>query len=170
MSGQPLTLQLKTTLIFIGIATAIILGIAGLEQFGVLEINLELEGVTPLGERYWHQFVALSGLVVPLVILIIKRRDGLVRAVLSPYLGVLAIQIVTEVLFLPGWGKRMSVIIGIIYSVFRLAQLGQGQQLVRSKQKASSRLRLFLLFLLSIWTINLLRLLFWHGLNLLASA
>jgi hypothetical protein len=104
------------------------------------------------------------------VILIIKRRDGLVRAVLSPYLGVLAIQIVTEVLFLPGLGKGMSVIIGIIYSVFRLAQLGQGQQLVRSKQKASSRLRLFLLFLLSIWTINLLRLLFWHGLNLLASA
>lgn len=146
----------------------IALAIGGLTLVIAIVVILVSTNTLPLkplatmpSQRYWHPFVALSGLVIPIGLLAWNRHHSIVRAIFGAYLVLLMAQIMTElmlVVWLPsGMVIGMSVIIGSLYSSVRMVQLWQAYQHVQQKNTPPRWLSPVLLVLLGIWSLNLAR-------------
>jgi len=71
---------------------------------------------------------------------------------------VLLAQIITELVLLQRFSRGMSVVIGTVYSAFRLVQLWQGQQIIAlAKLNQSLWIRVVLWMLFLIWSVNLIQ-------------
>lgn len=154
MIPYPQTLKSKTILGFVISVTVASILIGGLVKTRLLAINLDIATRLPPPSPYWHLFVALTGLVMPLVMRIGYRRQPLVRRLLNAYLFVFLAQIVSELLLTPFFQRGIAVMIGTLYSLFRLVQLGQGQSWIKQAQ-SPPWLRPYLWGLMVIWAINL---------------
>jgi hypothetical protein len=148
----------RQNVIFIAIATMVILAIALLHTIHRLPFTLEIAPDQPLLPSVWHQFVAIVGLVLPAAAWILQRHHPNERHVLSGYLVVLLAQIITEIVLLQWFPRGMSVVIGTLYSGFRIVQLWQGQQALKSPPSPQwSWMKVGLWVLFMIWGVNLIQ-------------
>jgi hypothetical protein len=113
--------------------------------------------------KIWIQVAIVIGLLLPVIAFLVWIRHPNLRAVFGFYLLVLGIQIVTEQLCSRIFSASLLVIIGTIYTTFRVWQLWEGQQFLRANAQsrnvsfavAQGLLWLMLLF----WSANLIFLL-----------
>ncbi|WP_299490089.1 hypothetical protein [Acaryochloris sp. IP29b_bin.137] len=153
MMTCPQTLKPKLLLgVIIGITGLSVL-MGGLARANWLAIHLDIADRLPPSSPYWHIFVAVTGLLLPIMMRIRYRRRPIIRRLLNAYLIVFLAQIVSELILTPIFQRGISVIIGSFYSIFRLVQLGQGQLWVRQARQPRW-LRLYLWFLMVVWAIN----------------
>ncbi|MEO1519940.1 MAG: hypothetical protein AAFU78_04095 [Cyanobacteria bacterium J06633_2] len=144
--------------LFIAIASVIILAIAVLHGLNRLPLNLDSRGSLSVMPSGWHQFVAIAALILPIAVWVVQRHNPAIRLVLSGYLMVLLAQIITELVLLQRFSRGMSVVIGTVYSAFRLVQLWQGQQIIAlAKLNQSLWIRVVLWMLFLIWSVNLIQ-------------
>jgi hypothetical protein len=165
---NPTTLSFN--IIFIVIAT-LLLAVAGwLMQTGLLPSLTE----TALSQRYsfhtfipikiWMRLAVILTIMLPGLALLICWRWLVARRLLVLYIGVLGVQILTELLF-HRWNlpRGMNYIIGFIYTSHRLWQLWCYQQYIRRhRELVQFRQNLVLtVFIVCIifWTLNWLSLL-----------
>lgn len=158
-------LSWKTTLSFITLATLLILLTGWLTMSGSLPIkmNISYSNWESNFIQFWVGVAILIGILLPGTAFFVLIRHSDLRKVLSLYLFVLIIQIMTEQVLSSMFFPSIVVTIGTIYTAFRLWQLWQSQQLVaattqlgiRSRWLLGSLLWLMLLF----WLSNLIMLL-----------
>jgi hypothetical protein len=150
----------KSILSFIVSATLLILLSGWLISANLLPIQTELS--YSQGERsfvqIWLSLAIAIGLIIPGVGFLMWRQRPTARTILGFYLLVLAIQILTELIFSRIFFTSLLVIIGSIYTAFRVWHLWQSQQFVRGN--AGERVMDGLLWLLLLfWSANLIFLL-----------
>lgn len=159
---QPLTW--KASISFVVVATLIVVLIGYLSSAGFLPINQTLK----LGDggvrfiRGWLKLAIAIGLMLPFVAFVFEIKRPELRKVFGFYLLVLVIQIITEQTFSQRWMPSLVVPIGTLYTTFRIWQLWQGLQLIRSKRRPLPRYKwlsgvLWVVF--CFWVCNLVMLL-----------
>lgn len=152
----------KTILSFIVGATLLTLLSGWLMATNILPIQTEI--AYSEAERsflkIWIQVAIAIGLVLPGVAFLVWIRNPNLRTVLGFYLLVMGIQIVTEQICSRIFSASLLVIVGTIYTTFRVWQLWQGQHFLRANARsgnvsfavAQGLLWLMLLF----WSANLI--------------
>lgn len=113
--------------------------------------------------KIWIQVAIVIGLLLPVIAFLVWIRNPKLRTVFGFYLLVIAVQIVTEQICSRIFCSSLLVIIGTIYTTFRVWQLWQGQHFLRANAQsrnvsfavAQGLLWLMLLF----WSANLIFLL-----------
>lgn len=159
---------------FVLIATLVVGAFGLVAIHGPLPIERELSGV-PLAHddrefmRWWFRIAGGVGLVLPLVTFILGFRSHRVRSTFGRYLWVLAIQIATEATFRRLFFSTIVIVIGTIYTAYRVCVLGSAwKQLgeIEPSRTSGDGLRRLVLFLIALWSVNLLVLLSlrWPGL------
>jgi hypothetical protein len=154
----------KTTLAFITVATLVTLLWSGLIGNGVLPVRRTLD--YSKGElqffQIWIAIALFVGVLLPGIAFLVFFRQPQLRKVLGFYLLVLIVQIAAEQILSSTLFPSIVVLIGTIYTAFRLWQLWQAQQIVAgTTQPEGFRLRflnslLWLMFL--FWLSNLIML------------
>ncbi|MEM7773116.1 MAG: hypothetical protein AAF327_21745 [Cyanobacteria bacterium P01_A01_bin.37] len=134
----------------------VIVAVALLSAYNALPLSLDIGSSQSL-PSVWHQIVAIAGLGIPMAVWFVKRNHPKIRPILSSYLMVLLAQIVSEIIMLQWFARGMSVVIGTIYSAFRVVQLWHSQKYTTSEVKQFYWLRIGLWMLLIIWSINLVQ-------------
>lgn len=155
----------KTTLLFVTLATLLIWLIGLLTINGALPVKLVIDYSDWASKfiQFWVVVAILIGLLLPGIALFVWSRHSDLRRVLGLYLLVLIIQIVTEQVLSSVLFPSIVVVIGSIYTAFRLVQLWQGQQLMTTIDQPGTRSRTIigglLWLLLLFWSSNLIMLL-----------
>ncbi|MBD2001106.1 hypothetical protein H6G00_31695 [Leptolyngbya sp. FACHB-541] len=159
---ETIIMDWKTTLSFIVSATLLILLGGWLLEANVLPIPTELNYSQTEQHliRIWLQAAVVIGLILPGISFLAHLRRPRARSILGFYLLVLIIQIITEQILSGVFPSGLVLIIGSLYTAFRVWQLWQGQQLMRADaEKRSNRDRglLGLLWLMLLfWSANLI--------------
>lgn len=89
------------------------------------------EVLPPMGRwalLLWMGAAALVGLALPALALALWGRQGAVRRALLPYVGILLVQLLTEWWFTREFGWHMGPLVGLIYTAYRIAQLGNARR------------------------------------------
>jgi hypothetical protein len=152
----------KTTLLFVTCATLLLLPLNWLMLGDTLLIKKAIDySISPTNFiRVWLQIAVFLGLLLPGVAFFVWRRYPEPKKILGFYLVVLIIQIAAESIFSRVLFPSLVVITGTIYTVFRLWQLWQGQQLVNSGVQTNNHnpiiFRILLWLLLLFWSSNLI--------------
>lgn len=113
--------------------------------------------------RIWFLLATMIGLVLPAAALVIWIKHASVRQALLPYMLALIVQLAIEPVFSTVFFHLIAVLIGIVYTVYRLWQIRQAQAIIadaptlgpRSRQIIRSILMLALVF----WSANVVMLL-----------
>jgi hypothetical protein len=152
----------KTTLLFVICATLLLLQINWLMLGDTLPIKKAMDYSTSETNflKLWIKIAVVIGVLLPGVAFFVWHRYPEPRKIMEFYLVVLIVQIVTESILSRVLFPSLVVITGTIYTVFRICQLWQGQQLVMAAAQInnhnliifSSLLWLLLLF----WSSNLI--------------
>lgn len=155
----------KTVLSFIVSATLLILLSGWLIKANLLPIHTEINYSEAERNflKIWIQLALVIGVILPGVTFLIGIRQPKLRIVFGFYLLVVIIQLVTEQICSRVFSSSLLVIIGSIYTAFRVWQLWQELQFLKvnaqsanvSEQIAPGVLWLMLLF----WSANLIFLL-----------
>lgn len=159
----------KTVLSFIASATLLILLSGWLIRANILPIQPQLNYSEAEQNfvRVWIQIAIAVGLLFPSVALAIGWRSSVRRTVFGFYLLVLVVQILTESICSRIFDRSLLVIIGTLYTVFRLWQLWQGRQVLEmDAQRCNDSARVgqsthlivhgLLWLLLLFWAVNLI--------------
>ena len=104
--------------------------------------------------KVWVNVALILGVVIPVVLLVIFWNEPILQQFFGCYLLVVAIQLVSEIGFSRTLCKSVVVIIGTLYTGFRIWQLCSGLQLITYSQPWLSLLWLVLLF----WIANMIML------------
>lgn len=149
----------KTTLLFVICATLLLLQLNWLMLGDTLPIKKAMDYSTSETNflKFWIKIAVVIGVLLPGVAFFVWHRYPEPRKIMEFYLVVLIVQIVTESILSRVLFPSLVVITGTIYTVFRICQLWQGQQLVMAAAQInnhnliifSSLLWLLLLFLSS---------------------
>lgn len=147
----------RTSLTFVVLATLIMMLMGGLTANGLLPIHytIEYSAAELKFIQVWLQLAVAIGLVLPTVAFIAWVKHPELRTIFGFYLLLLVIQIATEQIVSKVWFSSLVVVTGTLYTAFRVWQLWQGLQLMRTAQtrsqqkSASGVLWLLLLFWLS---------------------
>lgn len=153
----PQTLKLRTVLGGITFITLLSLLVGSLAKTQRIALDLDIATRLPPPSPYWHVSVGLMGLLMPILIRWWQRRQPIICRILEAYLIVFLAQIVSELVLTPIFLRGISVIIGSLYSGFRLLQLWQSQAWVTKVGNLPRWFSVFLWGLMVIWAINLLR-------------
>lgn len=165
MTSVNTPLSWKTTLLFVTLATLFILLIGWLAIWGALPIKMSIEYTDLEFEfiQFWILLAFLSGMLLPFIGFFVFLRVPEARKVFGFYFLVLIIQIISEIIFSIILFPSIVVLVGTIYSTYRLWQLWQAKQLiVRTSRLGVVRRRLLgglLWLLLFFWLSNLIVLL-----------
>ena len=101
--------------------------------------------------KIWIQLSLLLGIIIPTVLLAVYWNVVNVRQFFMSYLLIVGVQLASEK-FLSRWLCRSTVVaVGLIYTGFRLWQMGSGLQLINYGQPWFSLLWLVFLF----WVANM---------------
>ena len=158
-------LSWKTTISFLFLSTLLILLIAWLTISGVLPIDRAIDYTNEQASflKAWITVAMFLGVLFPAIALAISIRYPQPRKVLSFYLLVLLVQIITEQVLSEVLFSSIVVTIGTIYTAFRLWQLWEGQKLLAAKTETvipnQKLLNILLRSMLLFWSSNLLMLL-----------
>ncbi|KAM3096775.1 hypothetical protein ACKFKG_09835 [Phormidesmis sp. 146-35] len=153
----------KTVFLFIFSATLLILLSGWLIGANILPIQSQpnYSQAEKNFVRVWIQIAIAVGLLLPSFAFATGWRSPERRTVFGFYLLVLVVQILTEQICSQIFSRSLLVMIGTLYTVFRLWQLWQGRQVLEmGAQRSSKRIVHSLLWLLLLfWTVNLIFLL-----------
>ncbi|MEG3841070.1 hypothetical protein [Microcoleus sp. herbarium14] len=152
----------KKTLLFVACTTLLLLVVNWLILSDILPIKktIDYSAVQANFIQIWIKLAAFIGLLLPIIAFFACWRYLDRRKILGFYLVVLIVQIAAEMIVSRILFPSLVVISGTIYTVFRIWQLWQGQQLVKAEVQInndrpttfSSLLWLLLLF----WSSNLI--------------
>lgn len=152
----------KTTLLFVTCATLILLPLNWLMLGDTLPIKKAIDYSISQTNfiQLWIKIAVVIGVLLPGVAFFVWWRYPEPRKVMGFYLVVLIIQIVAESILSRVLFPSLVVVTGTVYTVFRIWQLWQGQQIVMAAAQTnnhnsiifSSLLWLLLLF----WSSNLI--------------
>ncbi|MBD1865739.1 hypothetical protein H6F95_00180 [Cyanobacteria bacterium FACHB-471] len=150
----------RTSLAFVVLATLIMMFVGWLISNGLLPIRQTIEH-SEAGLKFiqvWIQLAIAIGLVLPIIAFIAWFKRPEIRKIFGFYLLLIVIQIATEQIVSEVWLSSLVVVIGTLYTAFRVWQLWQGLQLIRTTQeRAQYRLVSSVLWLLLLfWSSNLL--------------
>lgn len=150
---------LQNTLIFFALSTAAVLLVGWLVLNGILPLaTATTRSPTPF-TRFWLQLGLVLGLIVPGIAFLAGIRTAVIRRAFGLYLLVLIVQIVSEMIISRWLFPDIVVVIGTIYTAFRLWQLWQAQTLIAAASQLVSPIRqlcrVILWLLLGFWTINM---------------
>lgn len=160
-SKEPMTW--RTSLTFVTLATFIMILVGWLTSAGLLPIHQTIEH-TDAGLKFiqaWIQLAIAIGLILPTIAFVVGFKRPESRTIFGFYLLLLVIQIITEKIVSSVWLSSLVVVMSTLYTMFRIWQLWQGLQLIKTTRKqsrhklVSSVLWLLLLF----WSSNLIVLL-----------
>lgn len=160
MIKQPMTW--RTSLTFAVVATVVTLLIGWLSSAGLLPIRqtIEYSDAGLLFIRVWLWLAIAIGLILPIIAFVVWFRHTELRKIFGFYLLLLIIQIITEQVISSIWLSSLVVVIGTLYTAFRVWQLWQGLRLIQTTPAQSrhqfSRGVLWLLLL--FWSSNLIML------------
>jgi hypothetical protein len=155
----------KTTLSFLSLATLIILLMGWIMMNDAVPLMLVIDFSESQTKfiRFWLGAALVIGVIVPSIAFFVWRSDRQSRKVLGFYLLVLIVQIVTEEVLSTVLFPSIVVVVGTIYTAFRLWQLWQGQQLIATTTQLGTvsrwKLRGLLWLLLIYWFSNIIMLL-----------
>jgi len=154
----------RTSLAFVVLATLIMMLAGWLISNGLLPIRQTIEH-SETGLKFiqmWMQLAIAIGLVLPTIAFIAWFKRPEARKIFGLYLLLLVIQIATEQIVSEVWLASLVVVIGTLYTAFRVWQLWQGLQLIkttqeRSQHRLANRLVSIVLWLLLLfWSSNLI--------------
>ena len=109
--------------------------------------------------QIWVQIALVIGLLLPGLAFLVWIRHAETRLIFGFYLLVLAIQIITEQLVSRVFSSSLLVIVGTLYTLFRVWQLWQGQQFLKVAQNNNIRTQIaasLIWLLLLFWSSNLI--------------
>ncbi|MBD2068224.1 hypothetical protein H6F93_11945 [Leptolyngbya sp. FACHB-671] len=150
----------RTSLAFVVLATLFMMLVGWLISNRLLPIRQTIEH-SEAGLKFiqvWMQLAIAIGLVLPTIAFIAWFKRPKIRKIFGSYLLLLVIQIATEQIVSEVWLSSLVVVIGTLYTAFRVWQLWQGLQMIKTTQKRS-RYRLVssvLWLLLLFWSSNLI--------------
>ena len=151
----------KTIFSFALFATLLAIFVGWLILTGVLPIQQNVR-FNDAGRRFmsvWIKLAIAIGLILPSILWFVWIKNPQPRKILGFYLSVLTIQIVTEQIFSRVGFPSLVVIIGTLYTAFRIWQLWQGQQLIYTNSSSPSWMSAMLWLLGLFWSGNLIMLL-----------
>jgi hypothetical protein len=160
--GNKLSMTWRTSLVFVVLATLTMMLIGWLISSGLLPIRQTIT-YSEAGLKFirvWMQLAIAIGLVLPIIAFIAWFKRPEVRKLFGFYLLLLVIQIAIEQIISDVWLSSLVVVTGTLYTTFRVWQLWQSLQLMRTPEKRS-RYRLVrgvLWLLLLFWSSNLIML------------
>ena len=151
----------KTVLAFIVSATLLILLSGWLIRANALPIQSEIlySKAEQNFVQVWIQIAISVGLLLPILAFLVRIRRSDARTVFGFYLLVLVIQIVTEQFCSRIFSRSLSVLIGTLYTGFRLWQLWQGCRILKMNPRLDQLTQSLLWLLLFFWSANLIFLL-----------
>ena len=164
-SSIPTPLTWKTTLSFVTLATLLILLIGWLAINSILPIKLTLNYSDWASKfiRIWLLVAILIGLLLPGIAFFVWIGQKKLRLFLGLYLLVLIVQILSEQVLSQVLFPSIVVVIGSIYTAFRLWQLWEGKQMITTITHLSTSrgiaINSLLWLLLFFWSSNLVMLL-----------
>ncbi|MFN6483074.1 MULTISPECIES: hypothetical protein [unclassified Nostoc] len=154
----------KTTFLFIVLATLVVILVGWLTSIGILPIS-QMINYSDAGLRFIRVWILLAiaiGLILPTITFVIWFKYPEIRKIFGFYLLVIIIQIVTEQI-ISIWLPSLVVIIGTLYTAFRVWQLWHEQQFIKSTdfvERGNFRIISSVLWLLLLfWSSNLIMLL-----------
>ena len=106
--------------------------------------------------KIWASIALLIGVILPLVMLIVFWHEPVLRQFFSCYLLVVVVQLASEIGFSRIYVKSVVVIVGTLYTGFRLWQLWLGLHLLTYSQPWLGLLWLVFIF----WVANMIMLSF----------
>jgi hypothetical protein len=124
----------RTVLIFIVLATLVVGLVGWLTSIGILPISPVIN-YSDAGLRFIRVWILLAvaiGLIVPTIALIVWFKYPEIRQIFGFYLLVITIQIITEQIVSSVWLPSLVVIIGTLYTAFRVWQLWHEQQFIKN--------------------------------------
>jgi hypothetical protein len=150
----------RTLLAFVVIATLIMMLVGWLTSNRLLPIRqtIEYSEVELNFIKGWMQLAIAIGLVLPTIAFITWFKRPEIRKIFGFYLLLIVIQIATEQIISEFWLSSLVVVTGTLYTAFRVWQLWQSLQLIRTSQDRS-QYRLIssvLWLLLFFWSSNLI--------------
>ena len=155
----------KTTLLFVIFATFLFCLVAWFTRYGGLALKT-VPNYSDWERNTISSFLGMAlvaGTLFPSIALLVWGRQQQPREILGSYLSVLLVQVATEAVFAQVFFSSITVIIGTVYTAFRIGQLWQSQQLLTtSAQLGSPSRQIFLALvwlLLIFWFLNLVMLL-----------
>ena len=104
--------------------------------------------------KVWAKVAAVIGIIIPVVMWIVFWNQSIVRNFFSCYLLAVVVQLASETGFSRTLCKSVVVIIGTLYTGFRIWQLWEGLHLITYPQPWLALLWLVLLF----WVANMIML------------
>ncbi len=158
-------LQWRSSIAFLILATGLTGLVGTLTNLGTLPIARDIDYSSAQAQfiGIWLGAAVLIGVVLPFVGIWVWRGDRQIRTILGFYLFVLIVQIITEQALSAFWFPSLVAVTGMIYTLFRVAQLWQARQQVLKTtppgQPSRRRFVRFLWILLVFWSLNLLVLL-----------
>ncbi|MDZ8222791.1 hypothetical protein [Nostoc sp. ChiVER01] len=156
----------KTAFLFMVLATLVVILVGWLTSIGILPIS-QMINYSDAGLRFIRVWILLAiaiGLIVPTITFVIWFKYPEIRKIFGLYLLVLIIQIVTEQIVSKVWFPSLVVVIGTLYTAFRVWQLWHEQQFIKSTdfvvERGNFRIISSVLWLLLLfWSSNLIMLL-----------
>ena len=118
--------------------------------------------IRPLPAAYFFLFI-LVGALLPLLLRWRRRQQPQARAVLDPYLLLLAGQILSEALVVQAGGRGLGVLVGMVFTLLRLLQLLQLRPLAGERRWLQRLLALELV----LWSVNATQMLLFRWIPLL---
>lgn len=116
--------------------------------------------------KLWMRLAVLVALVLPATAVAVWRRWSHVRQVFLSYMGVLIIQVATESVFIRRGLPTMNLVVGFVYTTYRVWQLWQSDRLIDAQEQPTGTkrgiIRAILLAGVTFWSLNWLIL----GINL----
>lgn len=151
----------KTTLLFVTCATLLLLPLNWLMLGDTLLIKKAIDYSISQTNfiRVWLKIALFIGLLLPGVAFLVWHDYPEPRKIMGFYLVVLIVQIAAESILSRVLFPSLVVISATIYTVFRIWQLWQGQQLVMAGQTNNHNTMIFsslLWLLLFFWSSNLI--------------
>ena len=154
----------RTTFIFMVLATLVVILMGWLTIIRILPIS-QVINYSDAGLRFIRVWILLAiaiGLIIPTITFILWFKYPEVCKIFGFYLLVIVIQIVTEHIVSRVLFPSLVVIIGTLYTAFRVWQLWYEQQFIKSINFSRANFRVIssvLWLLLLFWSSNLIMLL-----------
>ena len=111
---------------------------------------------------YYFPIYLLIGLCIPVLLRFSRIKRIYREYLIDPYLILLFFQILTELILVCLIGKGIAVIVGFVFSLARLIQIGK----LLNLSKAFNYMSFFLYIQFVLWTLNIVNIIFSRLLNI----
>lgn len=156
------TFSWRTTLLYIALTTLVLFLIGWLQSFNLIPINKTFNYSESEYKllQLWFALATFFGVILPGVTLLVFLKISEIRMILSFYFFVVFIQLMTERILSRLLFQTIVVMVGSLYSAFRVWQLWSGQQILAASTELSTVKRRFIIgvfwLMLLFWLSNII--------------